>query len=70
MTKKQATKDFRDLVLPAIVRAEKKIAGEVGAKDWPFRRLSWAIYVDGLHKEGLITAYRAATWQTPSFLRG
>jgi hypothetical protein len=51
MTFRQALKSFR--------------ARFVFDGDKPAARQAWVVYVDGLHRDGLITDKQAKTWDNP-----
>ncbi len=58
MTEKDARREFMQDYAPAIVR-------RYGVRDKPACRQAWSEYIDGLHRDGLITDSQAASWDGP-----
>jgi len=58
INKQQATAQFREMY-GDYTSAPKKL------KDKPMLRQLWNDYVDGLHKDNMISTYQAATWTNP-----
>jgi hypothetical protein len=58
LTKRQAIANFRELVMPEIIR-------RYGRGDVIAQREEWNNYVDALQKDGAVTRYQADTWSNP-----
>jgi hypothetical protein len=58
MTKKQALAEFREFILPAVIK-------QYGRFDRVAKSESWCNYTDSLRAEGRITAHQDSTWVNP-----
>ena len=55
-TKKQIEKEFKEYVLPIIIKQEGK------SKDLPMRKEAWNNFTDMLCKDGVITTNQYNNW--------
>ena len=62
MRKREAEAEFKARHLPAI------IASEYAGIDGPKRSFAWAVYIDGLCKDGQITISQYERWAQPRWL--
>jgi hypothetical protein len=75
MTKAEAVREFRQLIMPRLRRLEERgsghtITGRVEGKkiDYPRRREAWGIYTDGLLRSGDISLNQYERWESPALV--